>query len=284
MSGWPHPEAFLQQCFPALSQFKFVAKGGQKAVYSAMHPTAGQVALKILSPSDTPERFQREISAIQMIDAQQVPLIIEHGKMPEPYEGNFWMTEEWISGLTLREKIEQGPISNQLILKVATDILSVLIKAEHHRIVHRDIKPENIIIAPDESHCWLIDFGIARHLDRTSLTGLYMPCTIGYAPVEQLDVMKSHIDTRSDLFSLGVTLYECVEGVNPFIDGATSLGEIVDRIHNTQLPRISREIDVKGEFGNLLQTLTQTRRNHRLESAEEALKWMNDINIQGHVE
>jgi len=280
MSGWPHPEAFLQQCFPALSQFEFIARGGQKSVYSAWHPTSGQVALKILSVSDTPERFQREISAIQLINAPQVPLIIEYGTLPEPYEG-FWMIEEWASGLTLREKIEQGPISNQLILRVATDILSVLCKAEKHRIVHRDIKPENIIISPDDERCWLIDFGIARHLDRTSLTALYMPCTIGYAPVEQLDVMKAHIDTRSDLFSLGVTLYECVEGINPFVEGATTLEEIMDRIHNTQLPRISREVDINGEFGNLLLTLTKTRKNHRVESAEEALNWLDDINKLG---
>lgn len=281
MSTWPHSEQFLQLCFPALKQFDFVAKGGQKAVYSAFHPDVGPVALKILFSTDTPERFQREISAIKSINVKQVPLVTGYGVMHAPYEGHLWMTEKWIPGVTLRERLRFGQLSNKLVLRIATDILTVLVEAERNLIVHRDIKPENIIISPDESTCSLIDFGIARHLDKTSLTGMFMPCTIGYAPVEQLDALKQQIDTRSDLFSLGVTLYECVEGVNPFIQNVTNVAEVIERIHNLKLPTISRKVDINNEFANLLESMTQTRRTHRIKNADEAMNWLAEINVVG---
>lgn len=282
MTTWPYPEDFIRYSFPNLSNIQFITQGGQKAVFSALHPTAGHIALKIICPSDTPERFQREITAVQEIDAPQVPKVLEHGSMPPPFATCYWMTEEWAPGITLRERLIQGALSDQLVILIASSIISTLVLAEKHRIVHRDIKPENIIISPDESRCWLIDFGIARHLDKTSLTGLSMPCTIGYAPIEQLEAHKHEIDTRSDLFSLGVTLYECVEGVNPYIDGASSAQEVVERISLTRLPAIKRQVAGSTEFGSLLESMTHTRRTHRINSAEEAMTWITEImGLQG---
>lgn len=84
-------------------------------------------------------------------------------------------------------------------------------------IVHRDIKPENIIIRPDGSPV-IIDFGIARHLDQTSLTEtsrMWGICTPPYAPPEVLRYQKNQIDGKSDLFSLGITAYEAMTGVHP---------------------------------------------------------------------
>jgi len=277
VSAWPHSEDFLQQCFPALSKFSFVAQGGQKAVYSAEHNEAGQIALKVLPPNQTPERFDREIDAIRSIALKQVPQVVAFGALPPPFENHLWMMEQWIPGYTLRDRLIAGPLTSDLILKIATDMLEVLAVAESKRIVHRDIKPENILILPDESHSMLIDFGIARHLDRTSLTGVFMPCTIGYAPIEQLNVLKAEIDVRSDLFSLGVTLYECCEGINPFIENATSQQEVVDRINSNSLPRISTGNGKSEELADLIFCMTRTERVHRIRTAIEALVWVKEI-------
>lgn len=279
----PYPLDVLAQQFPDLQNISYITSGGQKAVYAADHQHHGKIALKILAPGADAERFVREVAAVQSLPSQYVPQVHAHGQLADPHPQHHWLYEEWIEGITLRDKLKAGPVSNALALKIGLDVLMVLADAEQHHIVHRDIKPENIIISHDESRVWLIDFGIARHLDRTSLTAHFMPCSIGYSPIEQMDAHRHEIDSRSDLFSLGVTLYECVEGSNPFIQGATSNQEVYDRISKVPLPKLSRQVDVGGQLDGFISTMTQTQRNHRVGSAAEALAWMTEITVGGAV-
>lgn len=281
MSNTPYAFDFLAQHFPHLNEITYITSGGQKAVYAAQHQTYGKVALKILTPGASIERFEREIAAVQTLPGEHIPAIHEHGQLAPPHSDHLWLTEQWIDGISLREKLQSGPLSNALILKIGLDILEVLATAEANQIVHRDIKPENILIAQDESLAWLIDFGIARHLDRTTVTVAYMPYTLSYAPIEQLNSHKHEIDSRSDLFSLGVTLYECAEGVNPFIDGTTSMHEIFDRMMTMAVPEIMRQVDAKGDFKELVAAMTRMQRNHRIGSATEALEWIKEIATAG---
>jgi len=283
MSQSPYDQNLLTQCFPGLKNFDFIAKGGQKAVYSADHETHGKIALKIHPPGPNPERFLREITAVQSIAAGQVPVIFDSGCLPSPHADHLWLTEQWIEGSSLSEKIRTGSLSNSLILKIGLNILAVLVEAEAHNIVHRDIKPDNILIAPDDSCSWLVDFGIARHLDKTSLTQAFMPYTLGYAPIEQLNAAKKEIDSRSDLFSLGVTLFECVEGYNPYTHGAASTAEVIHRTENLHLPKLSRQIDVSDQFKDLIGAMTQPMRNHRIGNAKEAYTWMQEISAAGPI-
>lgn len=285
MSQQPSPYQLdvLAQQFPDLQNISYIASGGQKAVYAAGHEHHGNIALKIFELGTDPERFVREVAAVQSLPSQYVPRVHAHGQLADPHPQHHWLYEEWIEGITLRDKLQAGPVSNTLTLKIGLAILMVLADAERHHIVHRDIKPENIIISHDESHVWLIDFGIARHLDRTSLTAHSMPCSLGYSPIEQMDARRHEIDSRSDLFALGVTLYECVEGVNPFRQGANSEQEIYDRIAKMTLPKLSRQVDVGGQLDGFISTMTQTQRNHRVGSVAEALTWMEEIAAGGAV-
>lgn len=277
----PYPLDVLAQQFPHLTNLTYIASGGQKAVYAAHHQTLGKIALKILTLGASTERFDREIAAVQQLPGDHVPVVFEHGQLPAPQQNHLWLTEQWIDGVSLRERLQSGKISNSLVIQIGLDVLKVLVEAESHKIVHRDIKPENIIIAPDEARIWLIDFGIARHLDKTSLTAHFMPYTLGYAPLEQLNAHKHEIDSRSDLFSLGVTLFECVEGVNPFVVGATSNQEVYSRMENMVLPELSRQVDALGGLKDLIASMTRTQRNHRLGSAAEAYEWMKEIAATG---
>lgn len=277
MPSQPYSLEVLTQQLTSLNGFQYVATGGQKTVYSANHHRHGQVALKLLTPSSSPERFDREIASVNAIANGRVPQVYESGMLIDPYHDHLWLIEQWVDGVSLKEKLAQGPISNSLILQIAFDILSVLVEAEAHKIVHRDIKPDNILITPDESSCWLVDFGIARHLGRTSLTAGFMPHTLGYAPLEQLNCLKSEIDTRSDLFSLGVTLYECIEGVNPYTHGVTSADEVIHRMNTVICPEISRQVDNKGDLKYLITSMTRQKRIHRISTAAEAYEWMREI-------
>lgn len=278
MSQSPYSEAVLAQHFQTLSisNITYITSGGQKAVYKALDPNGQTIALKVLPPTD-PERFAREVAAVQGLPSAHVPIIYSHGNLPDPYIGHHWFTESWINGESLRDKLQHGPLNDYEIIKLGVDMLTVLQVAEKHGIVHRDIKPDNIMFDHDTQNFRLVDFGIARHLEKTTLTAIGMPCTFGYAPIEQLNALKDQIDTRSDLFALGVTMYECSEGVNPFIEGATNEAEVKNRVEKTPLPAIQRDFGVKKGLKDLILAMTRTQRAHRINNAADALDWMSDI-------
>jgi len=163
---------------------------------------------------------------------------------------------------------------------VATDVLYALCEAERKRIVHRDVKPENIFVAPGDAKCWLLDFGIARHLELSTLTRagvLQGPLSPGYAPPEQIQNYKDKIDCRADLFALGVTLYEALMGVNPFVSGARDVNEVLRRVMESPLPRPARELDATGNFSGLVVSMTRARRSMRPRTAAQAYAWLKKI-------
>lgn len=283
MPNSPYSLDNLQAQLGDLSNIIYVTAGGQKAVYDATHAIHGRVALKILPANCHIERLKREIESVQAINNGKVAMVHQVGLLLDPYPGHPWLIEQWIEGPSLREKLNQGRISDALVIKLGSDILATLVEAEKNKIVHRDIKPENIIVSPDESRCWLVDFGIARHLDRTALTNDVMPHTLGYAPIEQLKGITTEIDTRSDLFSLGVTLYECIEGVNPYTHQAKSADEVIQRVMNLTLSPASRKVDKSNQLKDLITSMTMPKRVHRIPTAAEAHEWMNEIAQSGTV-
>jgi serine/threonine-protein kinase len=131
----------------------------------------------------------------------------------------------------------------------------------------------------DDGNFWLLDFGIARHLDLVSLTAtaVFGVFTLGYAPPEQYRNKKREIDGRADLFALGVTMVECLTTKNPFRDGARDAPEIIRRIENTPLviPPIAGDAD--GKLADYLRAMTQRRLDCRPASAAEALEWLKDV-------
>lgn len=131
--------------------------------------------------------------------------------------------EEFLDGESLRQRLAAGPTSLSFVREVGDVLLIALGQVEAARLVHRDIKPENIMLTHD-GRIVLIDFGIARHLDAISLTSsfaMFGPMTIGYCAPEQINNQKRAISIRTDLFALGIVLYEMVTGRNPFVDGCT---------------------------------------------------------------
>lgn len=283
MSSHSYNLDVLTQQLTNLNGFQYIATGGQKTVYVANHNQHGRVALKILLPNSSPGRFDREIASVNAIKNGRVPQVYESGRLADPYHDHLWLIEQWVDGVSLRDRLAQGVISNKLILQIAFDILNVLVEAETLKIVHRDINPNNILIATDESCCWLVDFGIARHLDLTSLTAGLMPHTLGYAPLEQLNCLKSDIDARTDLFSLGVTLYECVEGINPYTNGVNSAEEVIHRMSTIICPDVSRQVDNKGDLKNLISAMTRHKRTQRIATAADACQWIHEIYDLGAV-
>jgi serine/threonine-protein kinase len=165
------------------------------------------------------------------------------------------------------------------LLRLGLQILEILVEAEKLRIVHRDIKPDNLIREANGNY-WLIDFGLARHLDLTSLTAtaaMFGKFTPGYAPPEQFRNQKLEIDVRCDLFGLGVTLYEAATGVNPYTQGVRDYLEVFRRVQGPPLPPLRLGFPSAQSFGDLVSALTQPRRDHRPATAQVAYEWMKTI-------
>lgn len=271
---------WLENQFPELNALKPLNAGGQKSVFTAVHPVEGKIVLKIFHPGTDVQRAVREVEAVSQIQSPRVPRILKIGSKSSPIGDVIWFREQFIDGETLREKIGRGPLIPAEILRVGLHVLQALHTAEQVRIVHRDIKPDNVMIGTDGS-AWLLDFGLARHLDRVSLTATGpfngVIGTAGYSPPEQFKNLKPDQDARTDLFALGVTLYECVTGINPFRHRARDPFEMLHRIEHSALPKIPRQIDSKDELSQLILSMTRRQRSHRPATVSEALSWMQDI-------
>ncbi len=275
-----YPEDWLKSQFPAISSLTPLDSGGQKCAYTGIHATDGSVVLKIFHPATDPARALREIQAVHSIESSRIPRIYEVGKIVHDHDELIWVREQHVPGRNLRNLIATGRLSERAIFTVALHVLEALTAAENARIVHRDVKPENIILNDNPASAWLLDFGIARHLDLESITStaaVFGMGTYGYSPPEQFRNRKTEIDSRADLFALGVTLYECVEGTNPFRDGARDVLEVMHRLENVALPPIARNVEPSGQFRELVVAMTRTRRDHRLARVQDAFSWMQDI-------
>jgi serine/threonine-protein kinase len=268
---------WLARQFPDLTDLQALASGGQKQVFAAQHATNGDVVIKLMHPGTDPARTERELEAATKVRAPRMPRIFEHGQLTGNTGTIVWFREQRIPGQVLSARIQAGTLSHHELLRLALHVSETLVAAEAVSIVHRDVKPANIILDP-QGEFWLIDFGVARHLDLQSLTSTAAPggCgTIGYAPGEQCRNDKPDIDARADLFALGVTLYEAATGGNPHVDGARDRFEVIKRASTQQLPRLGSPLP--DDFADLVATLAQPNLVHRCRTAHEAHQWIKDL-------
>lgn len=272
---------WLQGEFPHLSEFERLAEGGQKSVFGCRHPDWGRCVLKIVLPRAT-ARIDREIEAVRRLAEQaanRVPEIHDYGLVDSPLGQSMWLIEQRVEGAELSEILRAGPLERDRVLDLAFDLVSIVREAESVRIVHRDIKPGNIMI-DNGGTTWLLDFGIARILDLESMTqtgAVVGPHTAGYSAPEQFNYQKDKIDSRSDLFAIGVVLYECATGTNPFTTGARDPRTVLRRVGNDPLPTLVLGWDTGGLLADFIAALTQKYPHQRPLTCQGALSWLGDI-------
>ena len=263
------------------SSIERIKKGGQKVVYKATSHDGKIVALKIISNATDP-RVLQEISLVETLSMPCVPQIVESGLVTDEAvsEDALYIIEQYVDGLSLRDWINAKNSAN---LKFAYTLLEALLSAEieleNNQILHRDINPNNIILGED-GIIYLIDFGLAKIIGGSSLTqtaAAHGPFTPGYAPHEQFANIKLSQDVRTDLFQIGITVYECCVGSNPFVKPNETVFQIMSRTMTMMPPLLDLPGDTKGQFAQFVNMLMAKNQSQRPDTATDAMRYLKAI-------
>ena len=259
-----------------IEKIELMARGGQKIVFDGVHNSYGETVIKLYFQLNDP-RSLREIQIERDLNLSMVPKIYETGTIE--YEGTetLYIIEQKVKGTELRKVLESGKrFSLEEAVTFLEQGLEFIACIENKGIVHRDIKPENIIRA-DDGRIFFLDFGIARILGADSLTrtGAMMgPHTPGYAAPEQFNNLKKEIDSRADIFSLGVVTYECITGKNPFREGSINALEVLQKTETITPVQYSIKGDTQSQFMALLGAMMGKYPSRRPRTAKQAIDWL----------
>ncbi|MBU2514825.1 serine/threonine protein kinase [bacterium] len=246
-----------------------IGKGGMGAVYKAEHPTLKKTViikkLTLTGSRDFVERFRREAQLMMEFRNEKIVQVYDHFK-----EGNsYHIVMEYVDGITLEQLIESKRfLSEEAALLIFAEVCRALKYAHDHQIIHRDIKPANILIS-NSGVVKLVDFGVSASLDSSeedSLTKAGM--TIGtpsYLAPEQIANAKNR-DKRSDIYSMGVLLYEMVIGKKPFRGGFSP--EVISLIEKGKYV-LPRKINPKIKPG--MQRIIRKTMHHKVQKRYQDL-------------
>jgi len=249
--------------------------GGMGKVYLAEDTNLGRkTALKLLPPqfsenAERKARFEREARAASALNHPNIITIygIEHA------ENHDFIATEFIDGKTLRDRIAENSFDWKKTVEIALQITSALEAAHAVGIIHRDIKPANIMIRPD-GYVKVLDFGLAKltlpdsgSFETRDQTGASRVMgTINYMSPEQ--ALGEKVDERTDIFSLGVVLYEMISGVQPF--QGESDGAVYNQTINKNPPSLSEtKPDIPLEVENIISRAMNKDRENRYQTASE---------------
>jgi len=217
-----------------------IGLGGMATVFKAYQPSMDRyVALKVLSThlaQDTNfiKRFQQEAKIIAKLEHLHILPVYDHGEQ----DGYLYLVMRFIEAGTLKDRLQQGPLSLGGARRVVQQVGSALEYAHQLGVIHRDMKPSNILVDP-QGDCYLTDFGIAKIVEGTlGLTGSGIVGTPHYMAPEQ---SRSHtVDHRADIYAMGVVIYEMVTGQLPY-DAETPFAVVMKHISEPlPLPRAIR--------------------------------------------
>ena len=254
----------------------WIGAGGMGEVYRA-HDTRldRPVAVKLLSSqvatdADRLHRFRTEARAASSLNHPNILVIHDFGDI----DARPFIVSELVDGETLRHRLERGPVAVREALGIAIQIASALAAAHAGGLVHRDIKPENVILRPD-GYVKVVDFGLAKLVDRPpdaqdqstfqTESGVLMG-TPHYMSPEQAEGLE--VDERSDLFSVGVVIYELATRTRPFA-GDTRLSVLTSILRDTPAPVTERDPALPADLDRILQRCLQKNRQQRYASAND---------------
>lgn len=272
------PTLDLRTPFPSISGYRLVrllGEGGMGSVYLAEDETLGrQVAIKVVSAKLAAEaearaRFLREARSMATVEHPHIVRVYTFGELG----GRPFLVMEYVEGEVLSERIKlTGKLGVDEALRIVRQVVEGLEAAWEKRIVHRDIKPSNILI-DRRNQIRVADFGLAKPLhlsgDPTVSSQRYILGTPHYLSPEQARGRTA--DFRSDIYSLGIVLYEMLTGERPFA-GTTPFDVVDKQIHEPLPPLKEKRPDVPASVAQLLDRMTRKDPTERPDSYQAILQ------------
>lgn len=254
-----------------------LGSGGMGSVYRVEDKKIGQeIALKLIKPEiaadkRTIERFRNELKTARIISHRNICRMFDLGEA----DGTHYITMEYVSGQDLKGLIRQtGKLTVDTAISISRQVCEGLSEAHNLGVIHRDLKPSNIMI-DKAGNARIMDFGIARSIRGEALTGAdVMIGTPDYMSPEQVEGRET--DQRSDIYSLGVVLFEMLTGERPF-KGDTSLS--VAMKHKSEAPPNPKGLNdqIPDRLSRLVLMCLEKDKEKRYQSAEELLSALGTI-------
>ena len=271
-----NPSGRVVSCYRLVSR---LGAGGMGEVFLAHDEKLDRpVAIKFLSPQlaadrERLRRFHQEARAASSLNHPHIVVVHDFGEL----DGRPYLVTEFIEGETLRQRMQAGPLPVRDVVEIAIQVAGALAAAHARGIVHRDIKPDNVMVRPD-GYVKVLDFGLAKlattdrwsdRIDSESQTqpGMMMG-TPRYMSPEQ--ARGRDLDARSDIWSLGVMLYEMIAGRRPF-EGATPADAVAAILSTDPLPLESQAPETAPALGAIVAKAMRKDRSERYPDADEML-------------
>ncbi len=257
-----------------------IGEGGMAVVFKARDRLLSRfVAVKILRPEYTKdsvfvESFRRESRTAASLVHPNIVNVYDVGK-----EGNiYYIVMELIEGRPLSEIIkEEAPMDPHKAVDIAKQVASALSMAHKHQLIHRDVKPHNIMLTNDGGIAKITDFGIAKAVNTETLVGEQKEAVMGsvhYFSPEQ--ARGGYVDEKSDIYSLGIVLYEMLTGKVPF-DGDTAVAVAVKHMNEEMVPPSQLQPDIPSDLENIVMKATNKLQTGRYRSADEMITALNFV-------
>ena len=246
-----------------------IGTGGMADVYKAKdHKLNRFVAVKVLKPE-----FREDTTFIRKFRSEaQAAAVLTHPNIVNVFDvgddnGVYYIVMELIEGITLKEYIsKKGKLSVKEATSIAIQVSMGLEAAHSHGIVHRDVKPQNIIISMD-GKVKVTDFGIARAASSNTISSNVMG-SVHYSSPEQ--VRGGYSDEKSDIYSLGITMYEMVTGKVPF-DGDTTVAIAIKHLQEEMVPPSVFAEDLPHSLEQIILKCTQKSVDRRYQNMEDVI-------------
>jgi serine/threonine protein kinase len=258
-----------------------LGEGGMGEVHLARGPGGERRALKVLSPTaqqnrELTKRFLGEIQVLSYLEHAHVVRFYETGSVERDGQTVLWLALEFLEGQTLREVQNQsrGTLDEDAIIRWGRQIAQGVHEAHKLNVIHRDLKPENVIVVGD-GMAKVIDFGIAKFRDwgdtRSRTSGARIGTLLYMAPEQLDDALGIPIDARTDVYGLGVILYELAIGRHPYVEPGVPIEMatlLVRKLASDLPPVCSLAPRLSSELGEVIDRACQHDARRRYESME----------------
>ena len=230
-----------------------LGRGGMGVVYKGIDPLLRrEVAIKMLSPAlldaKSEKRIENEAKVVARLDHPAIVPIHDLGR----HDGSLYLVMPLIQGKTLRHKIADGELRLGDVLEIGVQAAQALGYSHSQGVIHRDVKPSNMIVSHQGGglRLRLLDFGIARDSGERVSRSSNVPGTLTYLSPEQVDEPTSRVDSRTDLYSLGAVLYECLAGEPPF--SGTIFSTLYSIVHEPPVGLLERGVEIDEELEGIV--------------------------------